>query len=340
MAATLKEIAEAAQVSQMTVSRILNGNGKASPETLRRVKEAVEKFGYQPRKSRLKRPIVPQRVKEKPKITLLLPCPDFFKVEPIISRHAMQVLEGALIAASELGATVETQPTTRNNDSMAVEWKWLEGIGPESLVLAGSSWHLRTLVGLHKRGCRIAMISTHDILEDIFANLTRHFLVYNCSSQNAFLQGIKYLIESGCRKIALAMPERHFFNPECQALKFYEQALQLHGNSYRQVIYWERDNNPRKVLSAAYEKEPFDALIFQDPDQRDFNYSLSLQENLGLHRKLKIITAENNMQYSFFKERAHSIELDISGAACEAAKMLLSEDYAPGEIIFDKNFII
>ena len=44
--ATLEDVARKAQVSSMTVSRVLNGAGLVSPKTRQRVMEAVEELGY------------------------------------------------------------------------------------------------------------------------------------------------------------------------------------------------------------------------------------------------------------------------------------------------------
>lgn len=46
--ATIKEVAELAEVSTATVSYVLNGTGKVAAETRRRVLEAVERLNYQP----------------------------------------------------------------------------------------------------------------------------------------------------------------------------------------------------------------------------------------------------------------------------------------------------
>lgn len=45
---TLKDIAQMARVSEMTVSRVLRGKGEASPYTCDRVREAAKTLGYVP----------------------------------------------------------------------------------------------------------------------------------------------------------------------------------------------------------------------------------------------------------------------------------------------------
>ncbi|WP_306302974.1 LacI family DNA-binding transcriptional regulator [Calditerricola satsumensis] len=47
MKPTIYDVAREAGVSIATVSKILNGKGKISPSTRRRVLEAIERLGYQ-----------------------------------------------------------------------------------------------------------------------------------------------------------------------------------------------------------------------------------------------------------------------------------------------------
>src|SRR5271155_992301 len=46
--ATLTDVARAAGVGKTTVSRVINGGERVSQETLARVLEVIEEFGYQP----------------------------------------------------------------------------------------------------------------------------------------------------------------------------------------------------------------------------------------------------------------------------------------------------
>ena len=45
---TIADIAEKAQVSKMTVSRVLNGNGYVAKDTVEKVNKVIKEFGYQP----------------------------------------------------------------------------------------------------------------------------------------------------------------------------------------------------------------------------------------------------------------------------------------------------
>jgi LacI family transcriptional regulator len=57
--ATIKEVASAAGVSTQTVSRVINERPDVAPDTRRRVKEVIEKMGYQP--SALARSLIGRR---------------------------------------------------------------------------------------------------------------------------------------------------------------------------------------------------------------------------------------------------------------------------------------
>lgn len=45
---TIRDVAKLANVSTATVSRIINGKGEASPETIRRVQQVIKEVGYRP----------------------------------------------------------------------------------------------------------------------------------------------------------------------------------------------------------------------------------------------------------------------------------------------------
>ena len=61
MAVTLRDVAQRAGVSAMTVSRVVNGNSGVDAETQRRVEEAILALDYIP--NRLARSLVSQQTK-------------------------------------------------------------------------------------------------------------------------------------------------------------------------------------------------------------------------------------------------------------------------------------
>src|SRR5687767_8018912 len=66
---TIKDVARVSGVSSMTVSRVINGSDRVSPETRQRVEQAIADLGYVP--SRLARGLIRQKTR-----TLALIVPD------------------------------------------------------------------------------------------------------------------------------------------------------------------------------------------------------------------------------------------------------------------------
>src|SRR5690242_3896854 len=59
MRITMKDVAQRAEVSIKTVSRVVNGEGEISEETVRRVQKIIDELGYRP--NRMARGLVTQR---------------------------------------------------------------------------------------------------------------------------------------------------------------------------------------------------------------------------------------------------------------------------------------
>ena len=48
---TLKDIAERANVSAATVDRVIHGRGNSRPETIERIRRAIDELGYRPNRA-------------------------------------------------------------------------------------------------------------------------------------------------------------------------------------------------------------------------------------------------------------------------------------------------
>ncbi len=90
---TNADVARAAGVSSMTVSRVVNGNGRVSDETRERVRRAIEELGYQP--NQLARSLTQGRTR-----TIGIVVPD------ITNPFFPEIVRGAEDAAWEAGYTV------------------------------------------------------------------------------------------------------------------------------------------------------------------------------------------------------------------------------------------
>ena len=92
MSITLKDIAQQAGVSQMTVSRILNGKtqGQVSEEVISRVRSIASELKYRSNRTDRKLNCLLNRDAqdaELPKVTVLTPAPDFLESISMVSRY-------------------------------------------------------------------------------------------------------------------------------------------------------------------------------------------------------------------------------------------------------------
>lgn len=99
MSITLKDIAQQAGVSQMTVSRILNGKtqGQVSEEVISRVRSIASELKYRSNRTDRKLNCLLNRDAqdaELPKVTVLTPAPDFLEMPGRSARILNEVLPG------------------------------------------------------------------------------------------------------------------------------------------------------------------------------------------------------------------------------------------------------
>lgn len=91
---TLAAVANAAGVSVATVSKVVNGRPDVAPATRSRVEKVLREFSYQPRRGERRRADV---------IALLFHGP--------LTTYSLEILEGVLSAASEMGVEVTVSRT-------------------------------------------------------------------------------------------------------------------------------------------------------------------------------------------------------------------------------------
>ncbi|MBP3394219.1 MAG: LacI family DNA-binding transcriptional regulator, partial [Lentisphaeria bacterium] len=157
MSITLKDIAQQAGVSQMTVSRILNGKtqGQVSEEVIPRVRSIASELKYRSNRTDRKLNCLLNRDAqdaELPKVTVLTPAPDFLEMPGRSARILNEVLPGIFQAAAEAGGMVEILPVSKANDPNKIEWPWLKTFGSGSRILALSPWFMVPLAELSRRG--------------------------------------------------------------------------------------------------------------------------------------------------------------------------------------------
>ncbi len=185
MKTTLAEIAELANVSKMTVSRVLTGKGQVAEPTQRRILEIIEDLGYQP--NWMARSLASRRSMI---LGVLIP-----KIEHMfLDNYIAQVLSGVMDVALRENYQVLLYPVNANSGNNmeylnVAKTKLLDG-----MILLKTKVNDQNISTLATDGFPFVLVNHKKYSDSI------HFV----DSQN--IQGarmaVQYLYEKGHRKIA------------------------------------------------------------------------------------------------------------------------------------------
>jgi len=227
MKITLADIAQKANVSKMTVSRVLSGKGQVAKETYDRVMKIVEEFGYQP--NWLARGLASKRSMI---IGVIIP-----KIEHMfLDNYITQVLTGVVDIAVEnnyriMLCPVETKPHGNSEYLNVARTKLLDG-----MILLKTKVNDPNIETLANAGFPFVLV-----------NHKKYSKKYNfVDSKN--IQGAKlameYLYQHGHRKIAFVSGSLDETNGK-DRLKGYIESLERFGLLFKEewVVYGDFNKN-------------------------------------------------------------------------------------------------
>ncbi len=346
MGITLKDIAERAGVSQMTVSRVLSekATGQVSKQLQDRILEIARDFNYSPRGTSQKLAKIldkPSKSGRRPPIVMLIPCPGFLDNPLQWNLHNQIVFGGIMEAVTAAEGSIEVIPVSASNEPMTIRWPWLEGIGAGARVIATGPWFIIPLLELSERHCRIAMIQNDGFWRSRFAQMTKSWALFTYQNRQGTELQTKQLIDAGHRRIALLMPENAVGEPENALSHGYEAALQEAGISYRQVIA-APSGKERESVAKAYAEKRFDALIAHirgdSSSAGEWNYPQSFQLNCGIPESVDVVLAYEWCNSRLFDPDLPAMSYPLREMAVDAVNALLADEFQPGERLYPGRF--
>lgn len=178
----LSDIAKLSGVSTATVSRIINGKGEASPETIQRVMDLVKELNYQP--NRLAKSLS-QRSSNT--IAVLIP-------------NLLNPFFGELVTAIDLEATqqgIQILICNTNDRREKVEQAIESIINQYAFGAVISSMQVTT-----QDLKRLENAGVHTITVDR-ASFDHPYSAISIDQENGFYKATRFLIEKGCKKIVM-----------------------------------------------------------------------------------------------------------------------------------------
>ncbi|MEP7291084.1 MAG: LacI family DNA-binding transcriptional regulator [Chloroflexota bacterium] len=178
---TIADVAERAQVSKMSVSRVLNGQAGVSEKTRQRILEAVEKLGYVPNLNPRVRPVSTQMV------ALLIP--------DITTAYMGEILRGVSGAAERLnyGLMLYTQGSTDHARRTSYYLSLLENHLVDGVLMVVPHDYELIVSDLREHDLRYVIIDHH--------NGTGNEPSVTATNRRGVLDAMRHLLALGHRRI-------------------------------------------------------------------------------------------------------------------------------------------
>lgn len=243
MKPTIYDVAREAGVSIATVSKILNGKGKISPSTRRRVLEAIERLGYQPN-------LLASALTGKRTQTLALLVPDV--ANPFFAEVARSVED----RGRALGFTVILCSTDNQDDRLARYLAVLKQKRVDGLIIGTGVEDLRLLAELKEEGLPFTLIARDLRSLPVTSVRVDDFVGGYLAAQ--------HLVELGHRKMAVLTESLKVMSSR-ERVRGFRQALEEAGVPFpEEAVYTcaaRVDDGRRKALAVLAAADPPTAIF-------------------------------------------------------------------------------
>jgi LacI family transcriptional regulator, galactose operon repressor len=245
---SIKQVAEMAQVSTQTVSRVLNDRPDVAPETRQRVRQVIAELDYQP--SAIARSLVSRRTHTLGFITADYTDPFF-----------ISVIAGAAAEARRHGYYVMLGTTERNLQDEPEYIRLLTERQVEGILFARPSTEPddRHLVGLLRAGVPVVTTAYHLPGEPL--------TVVDVDNVDGAGQATRYLLEGGHHRLAMITGPAGWKSVDDRSMG-YKSALEEAGLAYDPELAvegdWSFESGHRAMERMLARKIHFTALFAQN----------------------------------------------------------------------------
>lgn len=306
---TIDDIAEKAGVSKATVSRVLNGNTKVSPEVKRKVKEIVRRYSYVPNASA--RRLAGGR--SGLVVLLLEETNEEFFLNPFWG----QIVQGfsAKITAAGLHPILLIQPKSANIDSVFATLRASKVDG-----VAIFSWHrsLTTLEKVLDPGVKV-------VLGGDLGGSKKYPFVDVDNVRGGFL-ATNHLLEIGCKKILHITGDLRLQSGR-DRLDGYEKALTKAKVTVDENLILHGDYTQSKaealIKNAIAKKIKFDAIFAANDQSAIGAINILLRNRISVPKQVKVIGFDDSPITLSSKPTVSTIKQPIRELGAEVATSLI-----------------
>ena len=321
MPITIKDVAEYANVSPSTVSRVLSDNPKISEQTKSKVREAMEKLNYKP--NQIARSLINKSTRT---LGLILPGNDEnFLLNPFF----VQAMRGIASYAKKEGYYILISHEDEKGDELTtlsdlLHSKWVDGV-----ILPTLTTNDKRIRYLQKNNHPFVVIGKPENAESV--------LWVDNDNVSAMFHVVDLLIHRNHKTIAF-IGGSHEFEVTKNRLMGYLKALKANGIPTALNLVFERDYTDEVAYKATLEllkyKTP-DAIVTTD-DLIAFGAQRALMEHNQNH--VSIVGFNNTVLSQYKVPSVSSVDINAEKLGMYAAKLLISK--IQNEHMDTNNYII
>ena len=269
----------------------------------------------------------------------LIPCPDYFIQSGYTTRFTIKkILSGCLMQSHLLNFHVVTLSISRTNSQQDIDWNALRQLPERARVVFYSNWFYPVYPLLYEKKCRVMMV--RNVWQNIPAEQDYPDKWASCylDEYSAFISNVELLHSSGCRKIIAA--GAYLDNPENPRKAGYFEGLRRCGFPMESAMTFatlsvsDDSDAFKQCIRRLYEQYCFDGLLTALPDSLSIDYTRTLNGNLGIPEKIKIITEFEYEYNNSLKRPVTSCTFDFQEVGEELSRFLFTEEYHQEKFTF------
>ena len=269
----------------------------------------------------------------------LIPCPDYFIRSNYTTRHTTgKILSGCLTQSHLLNFHVVPLSISRTNNQQDIDWNGLRQLPERARVVFYSNWFYPVYPLLHEKKCRVMMV--RNVWKNVPAeqNYPDEWASCYLDEYSAFAASVELLYSCGCRKIMVTSD--HLDNPENPRKAGYFEGLRRCGFPMESAMTFatlsvsDDSDAFKQCIRRLYEQYRFDGLLTALPDSLSIDYTRTLNGNLGIPEKIKIITEFEYEYNNSLKRPVTSCTFDFQEVGEELSRFLFTEEYHQEKFTF------
>ncbi|CAM3815627.1 LacI family DNA-binding transcriptional regulator [Cytobacillus oceanisediminis] len=319
----LLEVAKAAGVSNMTVSRVVNNSGKVSDKTRQKVLKAIKELNYQPNL------IARSLARKKTNILGLV----VYSEKGVHPAFYNEIINGVQQGASELGYDLLI---FANSEKQSYSDRITHSSFVDGVIFMGVKINQNDIKNVHEKGFPYVFVGKREI-----EGINPYFISPD------YIKGTKmateYLIELGHTRIGLIGQSR-MIEPDYDKLLGYQEALYKHNLVYNPQLVFEESQTQLDGYNAMKEllKQKPTAVIINNTYSTIGATTAIKEEGLRIPDDISVIGFDDNQELNeqfndFIGLELSTIRIPKIDLGRQAAKMTIS--LLEGNDVSQANFI-